>query len=91
MSYIPGRVHEHPINGVLTRVYHRADGALMIHGRRHSKYSPQKDRQHHTNKHPGKAGYPHAGDGVPVHTGKNRPLKMRGKRTKSKKGRRGKR
>lgn len=86
MSFIPGRIHEHGGK----RVYHRADGALVFHGRRHSEYSPQKDRAHHTRVHPEKAGYPHTGDGRPIHTGKNRPIHAR-KRKKSKKGRRGKR
>lgn len=87
MSFIPGRIHEH--NG--KRVYHRADGALLFHGRRHSEYSPRRDRQHPGKYAPLKAGYPHAGDGVPVHKGKNRPLKMQGTKKKSKKGRKNKR
>lgn len=73
MNIIPGRIHTH--NG--KRVYHRADGGLKFHGRRHSEYSPARDRAHHTKKHPGKAGYPHTGDGKPKHRGEDRPLKSR--------------
>jgi len=85
VSFIPGKVHEH--NG--KRVYHRADGALLFHGRRHSEYSPQKDRKHHTRVHPEKSGYPHAGDGRPKHVGTDRPIHA--KKRRAKKGRRGKR
>jgi len=90
VSIIPGRIHEERYRGRLIRAYHRADGALIIHGRRHSEYSPQKDRQHKAQDRPGKAGYPHAGDGRPIHTGLNRPLAKQAKAKKTKKGGKGK-
>jgi hypothetical protein len=58
---MPGKVHVH--NG--KRVYHRRDGALTFHGRRHSRYTPSLDRKRKAKtvlsakKH---KKYPHAGD-----------------------------
>lgn len=81
---MPGRVHKHPDYGVNFPVYHRADGALIIHGCRHSRYMPSRDAKVHATKRPEKQGYPQAGDGRPKHKGKNERIhkkksKRRGK------------
>lgn len=84
---MPGRIHEH--DGM--KVYHRRDGALVFHGRHHSRYLPGLDRKRPVNRwgkptraenRPPKKHYPHAGDGRPLHEGKDRPIHKKRKRTR---------
>lgn len=52
-----GKMHTH--NG--KKVYHRKDGALKIHGVRHSAYDLSKDLAIHAKRRP-RPDYPHEGD-----------------------------
>lgn len=70
---MPGRVHEH--DGI--RVYHRKDGALRFHGRKHSRYLIGRDIKRRAAERPEKRGYPQAGDGRPKRRGKDKKLKKR--------------
>ncbi|MCF7798785.1 hypothetical protein K9M74_02680 [Candidatus Woesearchaeota archaeon] len=59
---MPHKIHYHKGYGW---VYHRKDGAIVIHGRRHSKRDLKKDRQRMAKSHLKKKqrqGYGHTGD-----------------------------
>lgn len=71
---MPGVIHEHE-KGIL--VYHRKDGALIYHKTRHSRHIPALDRTRRARDAPTSRGYPHAGDGQPVHTGRTGHMKPR--------------
>lgn len=74
---MPGVLHQH--DGVW--VYHRKDGALRFHGKAHSRHIPALDRTRRAKYAPTSRGYPHAGDGQPVHTGHTehmKPKKIKG-------------
>ena len=73
-----GVLHKHPekgFGGLL--LYHRKDGAIKIHGEKHSRHIPALDRQRRAKERPPSRGYPHAGDGAPIHTGKTGRMKPR--------------
>lgn len=68
-----GVLHQH--DGIW--VYHRKDGALRLHGVKHSRHIPALDRKRNAKYAPPSTGYPHAGDGAPVHTGHTGHMKPR--------------
>lgn len=81
---MPGTLHQH--DGIW--VYHRKDGALIFHGKRHSRHIPEMDRKYGRVKNKRKVkgdipnpNYPHAGDGyIERQNPHNRPIKGGGRR-----------
>lgn len=68
---MPGRIHSHP---GFSEVYHRPDGAIVIHGMRHSRRNHTQDAQRTAIFAPPKKGYSQAGNGEPVHIGRNKAI-----------------